>query len=127
MPADASSNLPALEILDALDSDVPTERVEPTALILIARGVLHRGGQLRVRRDPGEHAKSDDLLRSLLDAADVGLVQRYRGAYRLTAAGRTALEELGGRASDSARAAAAELIRLEPSALWVQADRCPRP
>lgn len=124
MTADSPADLPALELIDAFGPEVPADRVEPAALILIAKGLLRCGSQLRVICVPGERAKSDDVLRGLLDAADGGLVQRYRGAYRLTSAGRATLEESGGRASETARVAAAELIALEPEALWARADRC---
>jgi hypothetical protein len=121
---DTPPTLSALEVLDAAGAEVPVDRIEATGVILWARGVLHSADRLRVvHAVPGEHATSDDLLRGLLDAADSGLVQRYRGAYRLTAIGRATLDEFGSRASAGARAAAADIAQMEASALRVEADR----
>jgi hypothetical protein len=116
------SDLSALEILDAAGAEIPVDRMEATALILSARGVL-QSQRLRVRAANGRRASSDDLLRALLDAADGGRIQRYRGVYRLTAAGHAALDEYGGRANDRARAEAIELSQMEAAALWAEADR----
>jgi hypothetical protein len=112
----------ALEVLDAAGREVPADRVEATAVILKARGVLRFATTVRVLSAGREGVGSDDLLRGLLDAADEGLVQRYRGAYRLTRAGLAALEGRGGTRGD-ARAAGAELAAMPPSALWAEAKR----
>jgi hypothetical protein len=112
----------ALEVLDAAGQEVPADRVEATAVILKARGVLRFAATVRVLTAGREGAGSDDLLRGLLDAADAGLVRRYRGAYRLTSAGLEALEEHG-RAGAPARKAGAELAAMQPSALWAEANR----
>lgn len=115
--------LPALEMLDAVDADLPADRAEALGVALFLLSTMKSRAMVEIKVEDGRRAASDELITALLEAADSGLARRSAGAYRLTGAGVRLLETHDFRAHEETRRQAARLGRLEREALLEEADR----